>query len=108
RRSARVSVLAPADLMGRLSKRLDLLRGGRDADPRQQTLRATIEWSYDLLAPAEQLLFGRLSVFAGGCRLEAAEEVAEADVDTLQSLVEKSLVRFANERYSMLETVRAF
>jgi predicted ATPase/class 3 adenylate cyclase len=106
--AARARAVSPPQLLERLGQRLDLLRGGRDADPRQQTLRATIEWSYDLLAPAEQLLFGRLSVFAGGCTLEAAEEVAEADVDTLQSLVEKSLIRFANERYSMLETVRAF
>ena len=72
-------------------RRLDLLKGGRDADPRQQTLRATIEWSYELLSPEEQQLFARLSVFAGGCTLEAAEEVCDADLDTLQSLVEKSL-----------------
>jgi predicted ATPase/class 3 adenylate cyclase len=106
--AARARAVSPPQLLDRLGQRLDLLRGGRDADPRQQTLRATIEWSYELLAPGEQLLFGRLSVFAGGCTLEAAEEVAEADVDTLQSLVEKSLLRFANERYSMLETVRDF
>ena len=78
-------------------QRLDLLKGGRDADPRQQTLRATIEWSYELLSDEEQQLFARLSVFAGGCTLEAAEEVCDADLDTLQSLVEKSLLRF-NER----------
>ncbi len=78
-------------ILERLSQRLDLLKGGRDADPRQQTLRATIEWSYELLSPEEQQLFARLSVFAGGCTLEAAEEVCDADLDTLQSLVEKSL-----------------
>ena len=106
--AARVKVLSPAQILERLSQRLDLLKGGRDADPRQQTLRATIEWSYDLLSAEEQQLFARLSVFAGGCTLEAAEEVAEADLDTLQSLVEKSLLRFTNERFWMLETIREF
>ena len=93
--AARTKALSPAQILERLSQRLDLLKGGRDADPRQQTLRATIEWSYELLSPAEQQLFARLSVFAGGCTLEAAEEVADADLDTLQSLVEKSLLRFS-------------
>jgi predicted ATPase len=106
--AARTKALSPAQILERLSQRLDLLKGGRDADPRQQTLRATIEWSYDLLSPEEQHLFARLSVFAGGCTLEAAEDVAEADVDTLQSLVEKSLLRFTNERYWMLETIRDY
>ena len=103
--AARVKVLSPAQILDRLSKRIDLLKGGRDADPRQQTLRATIEWSYDLLSKEEQQLFARLSVFAGSCTLEAAEEVCYADLDTLQSLVEKSLVRFTNERYWMLVTI---
>ena len=71
-------------------------------------MRATIEWSYDLLAEDEQRLFARLSVFRGGCTLEAAEEVADAGLDTLQSLVEKSLLRFSNERYWMLETIREY
>ena len=74
--AARTKALSPAQILERLSQRLDLLKGGRDADPRQQTLRATIEWSYDLLDAEEQQLFARLSVFAGGCTLEAAEEVA--------------------------------
>jgi len=106
--AARVKALSPAQILERLSQRLDLLKGGRDADPRQQTLRATIEWSYDLLSEKEQQLFARLSVFAGGCTLEAAEEVCDADLDTLQSLVEKSLLRFTNERYWMLETIREY
>ena len=106
--AARAKALSPAQILERLSQRLDLLKGGRDADPRQQTLRATIEWSYDLLTPEEQALFARLSVFAGGCTLQAAEEVCDADLDTLQSLVEKSLVRFTNERYWMLETIREY
>ncbi len=106
--AARTTALSPAQILERLAGRLDLLKGGRDADPRQQTLRATIEWSYELLSPEEQELFARLSVFAGGCNLEASEEVCEADLDTLQSLVEKSLLRFSDERYWMLETIREF
>src|SRR5205823_3402896 len=85
-----------------------LLKGGRDTDPRQQTLRATIEWSYDLLSPEERQLFARLAVFRGGCTLEAAEEVADADLDTLQSLVDKSLLRHTHERFWMLETIREY
>ena len=73
--AARTKALSPKQILERLSQRLDLLKGGRDADPRQQTLRATIEWSYDLLSEEEQRLFRALSVFAGGCTLEAAEEV---------------------------------
>ena len=84
------------------------MKGGRDADPRQQTLKATIEWSHELLSAEEQQLFARLSVFAGGCTLESAEDVADADLDTLQSLVEKSLLRFTNERFWMLETIREY
>ena len=106
--AARTSVLTPEQILGRVADRLDLLRGGRDADARQQTLRATIEWSYELLTAEEQRLFARLSVFSGGCTLEAAEEVAAADVDTLQSLVEKSLVRHTSDRFWMLETIREF
>jgi predicted ATPase/class 3 adenylate cyclase len=106
--AARASVLSPAQILERISGRLDLLKGGRDADPRQHTLRATIEWSYDLLSAEEQRLFARLSVFAGGCTLEAAEAVADADLEMLQSLVDKSLVRHSNERFSMLETIREY
>ena len=106
--AARTKALSVSQIHERLSGHLDLLKGGRDTDPRQQTLRATIEWSYDLLSPGEQQLFARLSVFVGGCTLEAVEEVTDADLDTLQSLVEKSLLRFTNERYWMLETIREF
>jgi predicted ATPase len=106
--SARTKALSPADILDRLSQRLDLLRGGRDAEARQQTLRATIEWSYELLAEPEQRLFRALSIFASGCTLNAAEEVAGADIDILQSLIEKSLLRFTNKRYWMLETIRDF
>jgi predicted ATPase len=106
--AARTRVLTPAQILDRLGGRLDLLKGGRDADPRQRTLRATIEWSYELLPPEQQHLFAHLAVFAGGFTFEAAEEVAEADVDDLQSLVEKSLLRHASERFWMLETIREF
>jgi predicted ATPase len=106
--AARANALSPPQILDRLSQRLDLLKGGRDADPRQQTLRATIEWSHELLAPQEQRLFARLAVFAGGCALDAAEAVADADLDALQALVDKSLVRHAGERFWMLETIREF
>ena len=106
--AARTRALSPAQILERISQRLDLLQGGRDADPRQQTLRATIAWSYDLLSEEEQRLFRSLSVFAAGCTVEAAELVASADLDTLQALSEKSLLRFANERYWMLETIREY
>jgi predicted ATPase/class 3 adenylate cyclase len=110
--AARTVVFTPEQLLERLSQRLDLLKGGRDADPRQQTLRATIEWSYDLLDFEEQRLFRSLFVFAGGCTYEAAEEVCGADPDTLQSLLDKSLLRRrdadAGPRYWMLETIREF
>jgi predicted ATPase/class 3 adenylate cyclase len=107
--AARVRVLSPEQLVGRLSKRLDLLKAGRGVDPRQQTLRATIEWSHDLLDKDEQRLFARLAVFRGGCTLESAEEVCHADLDTLQSLVDKSLVRVREtDRFWMLETIREY
>jgi predicted ATPase/class 3 adenylate cyclase len=106
--ATRVGVLSPEQLLARLSKRLDLLKAGRGVDPRQQTLWATIEWSYDLLEPIEKRLFECMSVFDGGCTLEAVEEVCEADIDALQSLVDKSLVSRQGERFSMLETVREF
>jgi predicted ATPase/class 3 adenylate cyclase len=107
--AARVKALSPTQILERLEQRLPLLTGGaRDTPERQRTLRATIEWSSELLAPDEQELFRRSSVFAGGFTLDAAEEVAEADVDTLQSLVDKSLLRHLGERYSMLETIREY
>ncbi len=106
--AARVPVLSPEQLLDRLSKRLDLLKAGRGVDPRQQTLRATIAWSYDLLDEEERLLFEGLSVFRGGCTLEAAEEVCDADIDTLQSLIDKSLLRRQGERFWMLETIREY
>jgi predicted ATPase/class 3 adenylate cyclase len=106
--AARTSVLSPAQILERLAERLDLLKGGRAADPRQKTLRATIEWSHDLLDEAEKQLFARLAVFAGGCTLEAAEQVADAEIDTLHSLVDKSLLRHTGERFWMLETIHEY
>ncbi len=107
--AARTKVLRPAKLLERLEQTLPLLTGGpRDADERQRTLRATIEWSHDLLTPEEQRLFTRLSVFAGGCTLDAAENVCDADLDTLQSLVEKSLLSHSDSRFWMLETIREY
>jgi predicted ATPase len=111
--AARAELFSAEQLLERVSQRLDLLKGGRDADPRQQTLRATIDWSYDLLAEDEKILFARLSVFVGGCTLEAAEQVTDADVDTLQWLLDKSLLRRTSDkdgrpRYWMLETIREY
>jgi predicted ATPase len=106
--AARTSLLTPAQILERLAQRLDLLKGGRDADPRQQTLRTAIEWSHDLLSDDEQQLFARLAVFAGGCTLDAAEEVCDANLDILQSLVDKSLARHSGDRFWMLETIREF
>ena len=109
--AARIPIFSPEQLLERLGKGVEL-RGGRDADPRQQTLSATIRWSFDLLTRDEQHLFARLAVFTGGCTYEAAEAVCDADVDTLQSLIDKSLVRTRLEagadRYWMLETIREF
>jgi predicted ATPase len=110
--AARTAVFSPEQLLEKLSQRLDLLKGERDADPRQQTLRATIEWSYDLLSEDEQRLLWRLAVFAGGSTYEAAQEIAGADPDILQSLLDKSLVRKRDSRvghrYWMLETIREY
>jgi predicted ATPase/predicted Ser/Thr protein kinase len=119
--AARVKILPPADLLARIDRPLDVLTGGaRDLPERQQTLRQTIKWSYDLLSPAEQRLFRRLSVFAGGCTLEGAEAVCNAaedlglDVlDGITALVDNSLlVQRASEhgepRFLMLETFREY
>lgn len=119
--AARVKVLSLAQIAARLDDRFALLTGGaRTALPRQQTLRALVDWSHDLLEPAERVLFRRLATFAGGWTLPAAEEVAgdgrevtAAQVlDLLARLVDKSLIK-VNEidgemRYEMLDTIRAY
>ena len=107
--AARTSLLTMAQLLTRLGKRLDLVSGERDADTRHRTLRTTIQWSHDLLTPQEQRLFAALSVFRGGWTLEASERVADANLELLQSLIDKSLVRRSESgRYAMLETIREF
>lgn len=116
--AARIKLLPPRKMARRLEHRLQVLTtGARDAPARQKTLERTMEWSYDLLGPEEQLLFRRLAVFSGGCTPEAAESVAgEPDDDTLgtlEALVDKNLVRLmegddGEARLMMLETVREY
>jgi predicted ATPase/DNA-binding SARP family transcriptional activator len=107
--AARTKLLPPDTLLARLEHRLPLLTGGpRDAPERQRTLEATIAWSHDLLTPEEQTLFARLAVFAGGCTLEAAEQICKANLDSLQALVDKNLLRREGERFTMLETIREY
>ena len=114
--ASRVAVLPPATMLERLDDRLQLLKGGvRDAPERQRTMRATIDWSYDLLEPEQQQLFTRIAVFAGGFTLEAAESVCGAGldvVDALASLTENGLVRLGGTdeepRFTMLGTIRAY
>jgi predicted ATPase len=118
--AARVRLLTPQAMVGRLGRRLPLLTGGaRDLPTRQQTLRGAITWSYDLLNDPERRLFRRLAVFVGGWTLEAAEAVcgvgdSDDDVlDGLDLLVSKSLVRQhagpdSTPRFTMLETIREY
>lgn len=106
--AARTSVLSPAQILERIMERLDLLKAGRAADPRQASLRATIDWSYGLLTDEEKALFARLAVFRGSASLGSLQEVTDADLDTLQSLVEKNLLRHEAERFWMLETIREY
>ena len=111
--AARTAAIPPAALLERFSSRLDVLKGPRDADERQRTLTATIAWSHDLLSPAEQALFRRLAVFHRGAALDAVEEICDADLEDLLSLVAQSLVRQTEgpggaPRYWMLETIREF
>jgi non-specific serine/threonine protein kinase len=117
--AARVSVMSLEDLAARLEDRFRALRSGsRTAAPRQQTLRATIDWSHELLTDAERTLFRRLAVFTGGFGLQAAESVcADVDgedvVDVLSRLVDKSLVNLGDRsggrtRYRILETIREY
>ena len=108
--AARTKLLAPELLLERLDSTLPLLTGGtRDAPERQRTLRATIEWSYDLLDAASKGLFALLSVFAGSFPLTAAEEVCSADLDGLAALVDSSLLKpIGDDRFLMLETIREY
>ena len=118
--ASRVSVLEPGEILVRLNRRLPLLTtGARNLPERQRTLRGAIEWSYELLDGPHKSLFARLSTFAGGCTLEAAEAVCkpegELGVDTFEAvaaLVDQSLVRRTAEagetRFVMLETIREY
>ena len=108
--AARVALLEPDELLARLERRLPLLASrARDAPARQRTLRAAIEWSYELLQPEEQELFRRLAAFRGSFSIEAAEAVFGADVDALESLVVKSLLRrWTSGRLGMLDTIREY
>jgi predicted ATPase/DNA-binding winged helix-turn-helix (wHTH) protein len=118
--AARIRAMSPSQIRDRLSERFQLLTGGsRRAVERHQTLHHAVQWSYDLLSPAERAVLARTSAFAGGFTLEAAErvcagaEVAAVDVlDVLDSLVRKSLVTVERSgnvvRYGMLETIRQF
>jgi predicted ATPase/transcriptional regulator with XRE-family HTH domain len=119
--AVRVKLFPPEMLLERLNNRLRLLTGGaRDLPARQQTLRATIDWSYNLLAPAEQRLFRRLAVFVGGWTLEAATAVCDVEgdlgldmLDGLQVLLDHSLARQEARpdgavRFRYLETIREY
>jgi len=130
--AARIKLFSPQDLLARLSSPLRLLTvGARDQPPRQQTLRATLDWSYDLLNADEQILFARLAVFVGGCTLEAVEVVCGEQypqsaicnlqsaigtgnvLDTLSRLVDQSLVQQempadGEPRFTILETIREY
>jgi predicted ATPase len=120
--AARVNVFSPPALLARLEHRLAVLTSGpRDVPARQRTLRQAIAWSYDLLTPAEQMLYRRLAVFVGGCTLAAAEAVVAGSagpdgaadvVDGMASLVDKSLLRQEEStgelRFRMLETIREY
>jgi predicted ATPase/class 3 adenylate cyclase len=108
--AARLRLLDPAALLHRLDSRLSLLtRGPADLPERQRTLEATIAWSYDLLDPELQSAFLRLSVFAGSFGIEAADSVADADLETLTTLTEASLLKARGDsRFLVLETIREF
>jgi predicted ATPase/class 3 adenylate cyclase len=112
--AARIKLLPPQALLARIGQRLELLRGGaRDRPERQQTLRATLDWSFDLLDVEQCRLFARLSVFAGGFGLDAAEAVCDADIDSVEVLLENSLLRSEERpdgepRFWMLESIRDY
>ena len=119
--AARIKLLSASAMLDRLESRLTLLTGGaRDLPARQQTLRNTVEWSYGLLNSAEQTLFRRLSIFTGGCTLEAVEAVCNTKgdlgldvLDGMASLVDKSLAQQSEQvdketRFTMLSTIREY
>src|SRR5262249_44222856 len=119
--ASRIKVLSPTAMLTRLESSLNLLTGGaRDLPVRQQTLRGTVNWSYSLLNAPEQSLVRRLSVFTGGCRLEAVEAVCDTKgdlgtdvLDGMSSMVDKSLIQQIEQpgvepRFLMLSTIREY
>jgi predicted ATPase len=119
--ATRIKLLPPSALLTRLDHRLRLLTAGsQDLPPHQQTLRSTLDWSYMLLTEEEKLLFRRLSVFVGGCRLDTADAICNVDgritmgvLDGIASLVDKSLLQQESQmdqepRFMMLETMREY
>jgi predicted ATPase/class 3 adenylate cyclase len=112
--AARCGLLSPVEIAQRLDDELAALgSGARDAPERQQTLRATIDWSHELLSDAEKDCFARFAVFAGGATLPATEAITHAGLDTLDGLVGKNLLTLradahARSRLGMLETIRAY
>ena len=108
--AARTRLLPPGTLLTRLGRALPLLiDGARDAPGRQRTLRATIEWSYDLLDDASRRLLARLAVFAGSFPVEAAESVCDATINELSALVDLNLLKpIGDERLLLLETIREY
>jgi predicted ATPase/DNA-binding SARP family transcriptional activator len=107
--AARVRLMAPDAMLPRLSARLSLLTGGpRERPTRQQTLRAALDWSYDLLTVDARELFARLAVFAAGFDLEAVEGVCDGDLETFRALVDNGLVQPRGKRFALLESIREY
>ena len=119
--AARIRILSPQAMLARLARRLEVLTGGASNLPtRQQTLRGTIDWSYGLLDPEEQVLFSRLGIFMGGCSLEAVEAICNLggdltldSLDAMTTLVEQSLVQQeegpnGEARFLLLETIQEY
>jgi len=107
--AARTKALSTTEILRRLQHRdLPLTGGPRDAPPRQRTMTATLQWSYDLLSADERMFFRRLSVFTGGFTLKAAHAVCDADAEIVASLIDKSLLGRNGERYRMLDPIREY
>ena len=107
--AAHVKLLTPEAMLPRLVSRLSLLTGGpRERPTRQQTLRAALDWGYDLLADDARTLFARLAVFAGGFDLTAVERVCDGDLETFGTLVDSGLVQARGERFALLESIREY
>jgi predicted ATPase/DNA-binding SARP family transcriptional activator len=107
--AARVRLMTPEMMLPRLGDRLSLLtRGPSERATRQQTLRAALDWSYDLLPDDARVLFARLSVFAGGFDLSAVEGICDGDLESVQALVDYGLIEVRGERFALLESIREY